>query len=316
VTARRWLDWTREITTAGGSLDDPLSGELFARFWTKGQQADDLALRRAAVALVHETAYAKKIADKMPELFATSNPSEQPKFLLIRAAVAENAQRWGELEPLSIELLKLFPESKVAAGFNIRAALQLKHFALAENTIKPFAERDPRDRWVASMRSMLEQFRGDFDAAQKVLAPVVEDGTATPEDLNSYAWLSLFTKAGVDKAALDAGERGTHLSKNNYAIMHTVACQYAEIGRGREGYKLLMDAMKAISRDEPMSSDWYALARIAESYGETEAALAMYKKVEHDEDTPFFPTDTYLLAERGVKRLSPASGTSAAKGAK
>jgi tetratricopeptide (TPR) repeat protein len=303
--ARRWLDWAREATPAAGSLEDPLSGELFARFWTKGQKTDDEGtLRRAAIALAHETEYAKAAAPSMSKLFGSPSAADQMKFLLIRAAVARRSHRWQELHDLGSELLKAYPESKVAAGFVADAALQLKNYDEAEAVYKPFLERDAHDRWVLLNLAEVQSHRGDYDAAQKVLLPLVQDGTANTQDLNGFAWYSLFSRAGVDKVSLDAGERGTQLEKDSYPVLHTVASQYAEIGRGKEAYNLILKAMEAASLSEPESSIWYTLGRIAESYGEYDAALAMYKKVEINDEEVYQPTDTYYLAQRHTETVN------------
>ncbi len=304
TTARRWLDWARDRSTAGGSLDDSLTGNVFARFWTKGQQADAAAMRRAAIALVRNSEYAKKIAPEMPRLFAHPSPADAAKYLLLRADVAKSAQRWEEMHELGTELLKLFPESKVAADFVIDSGLRLKKYDEVAAVYAPFKNRDPKDHWVINGLAEIEKFRGDFAAAQKVLLPMVEDGTATESDLNGYAWYSLFTPNGVDKTALEAGERGMQLKANSFPVMHTVACMYAEVGRGKEAYNLLLQAMDSASMPEPQSEVWYTLGRIAESYGEYDSAMSMYKKVEHYKEFPMDPTETYLLAHRHMDTVN------------
>jgi transglutaminase-like putative cysteine protease/tetratricopeptide (TPR) repeat protein len=306
VTARKWLDWARDLISAGGDLDDPLSGNTFARFWTKGQQGDERALRRASIALLSRTDYAKRIADKAATLIGEPSESEKAKVLLLRARIAETAQRWEEARQLGTQLLVTYPESKSAAGIVHLASLQLKDYDRAEAVIQPFFVRDAKDRWALDALARVKEHRGDFDAAQQVLLPLIEEGTATPNDLNQFAWYSLFTKAGVDKRSLDAGERGTQLSKDNFAIMHTVASQYAEIGRGRAAHALILQAMDAVSMVEPTSPVWYTLARIAESYGESEAALALYHRVEKNDSGLIVPTATAVLAQRHMDVLLAA----------
>jgi tetratricopeptide (TPR) repeat protein len=234
--------------------------------------------------------------------------------------VAETAQRWSEERELGSQLLALYPDSKTAASIVHLASLQLKDYDRAETVIQPFLARDAKDRWALNALADVKEHRGDFDAAQQILLPLIEDGTATPNDLNQFAWNSLFTKTGVDKRALDAGERGTQLSKDNFAIMHTVASQYAEIGRGRAAHALILQAMDAASMLEPTSPVWYTLGRIAESYGESDAALAMYQRVEKNESGFVVPNDTFVLAQRHMDVLvaarKPAASASAQIGSK
>ena len=56
-TARKILDWLRGDIKAN-SGDDPLSGEIFTRFWKRGQEGDEAAIRRAAWSLVSNTKWA------------------------------------------------------------------------------------------------------------------------------------------------------------------------------------------------------------------------------------------------------------------
>jgi predicted Zn-dependent protease len=240
----------------------------------------------------------------MAKLFADPSSTDAAKYILLRAEVAQRAQRWSELHELGQQLLKQFSESKVAAEFVIDSAIRLKKYDEAIATYAPFKERDPKDRWVMNGLSEVERFRGDFAAAQKVLLPIVEDGTATESDLNSFAWYSLFTPAGVDKTALEAGERGMQLKANSFPVMHTVASMYAEVGRGKEAYNLLLQAMDAASMPRPESSVWYTLGRIAESYGEYDSALSMYKKVERFDEFPSDPIETYFLAHRHMDTVN------------
>jgi tetratricopeptide (TPR) repeat protein len=246
------------------------------------------------------------------QLLAQAPSNDSPKFLLLRAEVAEKAQRWQELHDVGDRLLKQYPESETAVRFVSYSAIRLKHFDEAEAVLKPFRDRDPENSWVLRQLSSVYEHRGDYDGAQRILEPLIDRGKPSNSDLNGYAWLSLFTKAGVDKKSLEIGERGLNLSKT-FPIMHTVAGQYAEVGRGREGYKLLMQAMDSADLDEPNSEVWYVLARIAESYGETEAAVAMYKKVEGNDEGLYFPTATVLLAQRrsdAINASRPATKSS------
>jgi hypothetical protein len=138
---------------------------------------------------------------------------------------------------------------------------------------------------------------------------MMEEGTASPEDLNMYAWYSLFKKGGVDKVSLEVGERGNQISKDHFPIMHTLACQYADIGRGKDAYNLIIRAMDVASFTEPNTEIWYTLGRIAESYGETDAALAMYKRVEPNDEGLYHPVDTIILARRHMEPIVAAQKT-------
>jgi hypothetical protein len=52
--ARVLLDWLREAQHLEGG-DDPLAGQAFPRFWTKGKEADAAKMKLAAAAVLVQT---------------------------------------------------------------------------------------------------------------------------------------------------------------------------------------------------------------------------------------------------------------------
>jgi Flp pilus assembly protein TadD len=65
--------------------------------------------------------------------------------------------------------------------------------------------------------------------------------------------------------------------------------------------------MDAGSMPGPNSEVWYALGLIYEQYGEKNAALDAYRRVqahEFDDHTHVYPTSTYVLAQDRIHALT------------
>ena len=62
----------------------------------------------------------------------------------------------------------------------------------------------------------------------------------------------------------------------------------------------------------PLASASLYFGRIAEQYGENDAAASDYRRVEKPEDTEPLPISTYRLAQNRLKGL-PAAGVRSAK---
>ncbi len=103
---------------------------------------------------------------------------------------------------------------------------------------------------------------------------------------------------------MDQAQRATQMTQNNqYASLHTLASIYAELGKTTEAREILLHAMDITGFDEPQSSDWYVLGRIAEQYGIPQTAIAAYQRVEPAEDPVFEKTSSHFLAQRRLAVL-------------
>jgi len=90
------------------------------------------------------------------------------------------------------------------------------------------------------------------------------------------------------------------------AILHTLACLYAETGKTKEAHDLLLRAMDELNLDEPNDDYWYAFGRIAEQLGELDVAIADYRKLEKPKIAMAIPTSTYQLAQNRLNAMRAA----------
>ena len=59
--------------------------------------------------------------------------------------------------------------------------------------------------------------------------------------------------------------------------------------------------MDDLNLDEPDDDYWYAFGRIAEQYGERNAAISDYRKLEKPKEATMIPTSSWQLAQNRLK---------------
>jgi tetratricopeptide (TPR) repeat protein len=163
-------------------------------------------------------------------------------------------------------------------------------------------KRIPGD--LAAMRVLVYNAtgRGDYAKAHALAQNIIDEGKAEPQDLNMIAWDSLFT-GKVGPSDLEDALKGAQLSNNNTSILHTLGCVYAEVGKTKEAREVLIQSMDELNLDEPDENYWYAFGRIAEQYGERDAALANYARVTKPKTAVELPESTYQLAQIRLRAL-------------
>ena len=78
----------------------------------------------------------------------------------------------------------------------------------------------------------------------------------------------------------------------------------AELGKEGDARSNLLQRMQVSGSEEPDYADWYVFARIAEQYGLTHEAAAMYHKLAKPRNELMIPASCYALAQRRLKALS------------
>jgi predicted Zn-dependent protease len=152
------------------------------------------------------------------------------------------------------------------------------------------------------MKMETEAIHGSYAAARIWAQKLIDQGKENASLLNSSAWFALFT-GKVEEADIAMAIKATQLAKDNAAILHTLACLYAEAGKTKEAHDMLLRGMDELNLDEPNEDYWYAFGRIAEQYGEREIAIADYRKLEKPKEPLSIPTSTYRLAQMRLKAL-------------
>ncbi|WP_433971035.1 DUF3857 domain-containing protein [Tunturiibacter lichenicola] len=305
IEARSLLDWKRSLVHRGGG-DDPLEGDLFARFWTEGStntsQSTAEAIQIAAIALTIQKHASQIPLDPAIALYQKTPTTSRSDLALLLACAWLNHEKAAEARPYITELLGQYPDSVTAITLAGHAYAQLKDFAAWSSLLNDRLTKRPNDRDLLAQSALEAESRSDFVDARKSLRAVLDSGKATSNDYNSFAWLALFDNH-LDPESIQAGQQANLLSKNSsFADLHTLACLYAAQGKTTEGRQLLLDAMSSANLTEPNSAVWFGFGSIYEQFGENEAAIAAYQKVTPP-DGEMSPIDTYSLAQFHLRGL-------------
>lgn len=308
--AKAMLDWKRDLTHKEGT-DDPLAGPLFPRFWTIGSSKPGAnspeAMRLAAISLLvgsmDARAYRAEIAADRDK--ATGQQQEDLDLLLAESAIF--SEQPAIALPAVKRLMALEPDSPLAVNLAGRCYTQQNDPASWQAMLTPLLAKKPGDYDLLGEQVSLYALAGDFKSAQQTQQKILDTGKATAGDYNEYAWLGLFHNDLGDDITKAAQQSVQMTNNSSFATLHTLACIYAAQGKTTEARQELQDAMYAGSMPEPNSEVWYALGLIYEQYGEKQAALDAYRRVqaqEFDDHTHIYPTDTYVLAQQRIRSLT------------
>ena len=296
--ARTWLNWVRETISAGGG-DDPLSGPPFARLWQKEKQtatADEI--RAAAAALMLTKDAAEDAAPVLEAARAKADREETKTSLDVALAAAyQLTKNWTKLLPIAERLANMNPDSGSAFRVRMAALMHLGRGDEARTLANERLARMPKDHEALMALSYASAKQGDYDAAATWARKIVNDLTPTSNDYNHAAWLALFRGKDFDQA-IDDARKAT--SDNSWETLHTLAALYAETGKSTEARQALLKGIERRFADQPSSSDWFVLGRIAENYGVKDAAVLAYKKVKQDDNDGM---STWDLAQKRIAQL-------------
>jgi len=303
--AKIWLDWAREEATLN-SGDDPLSGAVFPRFWTRGDDADPQKMRLAALALL---AHSSAIADYLGEL-KSARAQFQPRAKdpdslrldLLLAHAATKLRDWNLLFEASSRLIAASPASDTALRFAVTASVFTKNWDTGQKAIAARFERIPDDLTAVRSSAQLAEGKADFVQVRTILRPLIDNNRATMNDFNEYTWNALFVGKVTEEDVALLQRAIANKSDSSYAEVHTLACLYADMGKTKEARELLLRAMDSGGFEEPNEPIWFGFGRIAEDYGLPAVALSLYQRVAKTPDDDF-PTSTYNLARLREKLL-------------
>jgi tetratricopeptide (TPR) repeat protein len=314
VSPKIMLDFARDRQPLAAG-DDPLAGNLFPRFWTKGQDVGEDEMRTAALALIVGTDFTKQY---LPALEAASQKAAERQRGAVDLALAlayEKVDDWQQLKMAAQRLLKAYPRSDRALALFGTACIQLKEWKEAEDAVRDRLVVESDNLAARRLSARLLAAKGDFDQSLAELRKVSEDARATPEDLNLFAWSALFVSK-VPADAMEAAERANSVTHDRqFGILHTLACLYAEVGKTVEARALLNKALETSHLAEPNDQLWYGYGRLAELYGQPDAAVAMYKRVEAPENLQAIDAfATYKLVQTRMNQLAADSSKEVVSG--
>jgi predicted Zn-dependent protease len=295
------LDWVREDEHLAGG-DDPLTGAIFPRFWTKGKpaSADQMKLAAAAMLVESKPTAAQGIVVFEAAKDSAKSDNEKTNFALALLTGYMTLEKYEKAAVIADDLAKQFPESTSLFLTQQKALASLGRFKEADQLSQVRLKRLPDDLDATRSLVLSAVQQGNFALAHDLEKKIVSSGKAEAVDLNSVAWQSLFLN-NVTADDLDAAVRAVRANPNDMSAMHTLGCVYAEVGKTKEARDVLVQAMTKLNLSEPSSIFWYAFGRIAEQDGEREAAIAAYSKVTKPKAAIEIAGSSYQLAQMRLK---------------
>jgi tetratricopeptide (TPR) repeat protein len=309
AAARKWLDRARDKVHMGGG-DDPLAGQPFPYFWTKGQDGDISTIRTAALVLLRSNDVKGPYLTVLNEARANTKTDLDRARLTMALAYAYAAQeRWSEMLPLAEELAKSLPTSLRAFDLAVMAYTRVGRFDDWDRLVQARLQVHRDEPAYTRSSAQLAAYPGQFSKSREITKTLIDRGQATENDLNLYAWYALLLPPPIDAETMDVAVRANDLSKNaNFAILHTLACVYAQDGKTGQARELLLKAIDVLHLEEPNPEVWFGLALIAEQYAEFDAARKMYGRVEKPKFD--YPGTSYVLAQHHLDALTKTANAS------
>ncbi|HEV7425151.1 MAG TPA: DUF3857 domain-containing protein [Thermoanaerobaculia bacterium] len=282
-SARTWLNWVREDVQAGGG-DDPLHGLPFAALWPKDNAAANAdEIRTAAASLMLRKTEERSLPILLAQREKATNDRTKTWIDMALGGAYTDRKDWKNVVPIAERLTAAYPDSDNAFRMHVFALSLSGRTAEAEELAKKRLAKKPKDDEALRALSSNAAKARDYAAAAKYAEQLVDDLSPTQNDYNNAAWFELF--AGNVTHAMENARRATaEESQTSAAALHTLATLYAETGKNIEARDALLRTLDKSRRDQPDSSDWYVLGRMAENYGVREAALAAYKRVDKKEN--------------------------------
>jgi tetratricopeptide (TPR) repeat protein len=313
--ARRWLDWARDAIKMRGG-EDPLADSPFTHLWTKGDQGtvEDIRLAAASIAVLGVD---RTVAEPILLSALTGTLTPEKRLLGVQALgmASWDMKKWDQALKCFQELLNRYPRSWVAFRGTAVAMSNLHRWddlqRLGEERLKVVPDDDDARRLLAN----LAMKKGDAAAVRACLQQLIDAGKGESSDYNNLAWVLMFDDGiATSPACVEYARQSVAMSDGNDAgSLHTLAAVYAGAGKTAEALEVLLKSMDKARNEEPTFNDWYVIGCIAEQYGEADAALLAYDRVNPKEqperENPF---GTYLLAKRRADALrakAQASGT-------
>lgn len=301
--ARLMLDRAREVVWSGGG-DEPLSGHPFCRFWVKGQEATAQEIRVAAASLLTPEKDSREAVQILLQgRLGAKDETARGRFdiALLEAYMARS--EWAALEPVSERLVQANPLSKKAAVARIMALAGSKKWADMLNFTNERLTREPFDTEFLGSKASALGHLGRLEEQEQLLKAAIGSGKANAMDFNNLAWGDL-VRGKVTEQSVDWARRSVLLKpEKNGAAQHTLASLLTERGETNEALELFFKEVSSREEEELRSEDWYLIGRIAEQFGEKEAAIGNYQRVTPPKETEAMEGSCYALAAKRLKVL-------------
>lgn len=281
VSAKALLDWVREEITPARN-DDPLAVNPLLLLWPKDSTMDEARMRLAAAALISDLP-TKRAAPLLLKGRAAAKGDALTGIDIALMKAYQVGKRYQELLDLCKELEERHPFSGAIFASRTLSLRALHRYEEVKAEAQARLGKAPKDAAALRVIANCEAGQGDFTGSREWLKKMDEAGVAKAEDYNLLGWIGLFDPADP-AAAISYAERAVSLTDGKEsAVLHTLSALYAETGKPAEAREMILKSIAAADQQIPHAEHWYVLGRIAEEYGEVEAARTAYSKVTEPE---------------------------------
>ncbi|HSB67820.1 MAG TPA: tetratricopeptide repeat protein [Candidatus Methylomirabilis sp.] len=235
-------------------------------------------------------------------LTQAASDSERMKLDLALADILVERGQPSEALPHGRRALTITPTSDAAFVLVCRALVESGRTDECRSVIAERFQRSPDDPAALRMRVQVENYDGRHEEAERAGRRLIALAKADAADWNRLAWAALFRPPVTEQAVQDS-QRSIQMQPA-YVNLHTLAMLYAELGKTSEARDVLWHRLDLGGIEQPDSSAWLVVGRIAEALDAREAAMAAYRKVEVPSQPYLVAFSSYALAQKRLAELA------------
>jgi tetratricopeptide (TPR) repeat protein len=271
--ARRVLDWVRDDFES----DTEHWPTMFKRVWGAGRPSTAEAIQLAAAVLAADSDADRAIA--IAERCAL--PSREARLTCdeLLAYLYYTRERWADAARRSEAALAADPgEYRSMLGAHAYVLFRLGRLDDADRAVDGALANHPDDSRVLGARYWLAFERGDAAESSRRLEALLRVPKLEAFELNAAARLQLRPRGDLDRG-LELAQRAVKLAPRSRS--YTIMLALLEADRGDVGAAARdnWSAMERSRSERPDDDEWCVAARIAEQIGQTDDAIAIYRRI-------------------------------------
>lgn len=291
--ARRVLDWMR----GDFESDTEHWPSMFKRVWGAGRPSSAEAIQLAAAVLAADSAADRGIA--IAERCAL--PSREARLTCdeLLAYLYRVRERWADAAKHSGAALAADPGAyRSMLRAHAYVLFRLGRLDDADRAVDGALANHPDDSRVLAARHWLAVERGDAAETGRRLEALLRAPKLEAYELNGAAWLQLRPGGDLDRG-LELAQRAVKLAPRSRTYYDTLAMLEADRGDLGAAARDNWLAMEHSRSERPEDDEWCVAARIAEQIGQTDDAIAIYRRIAR----PAERTSTGAFAARRLAAL-------------
>lgn len=311
AAAQQLLAWAHALLDAKQGAA-PLQFEPFTELWAPDEPLDADRLRVAAAALNcslrGEPACPEPQRSRALGLLteARNRFGGEARYELALASLYERSGRYEDALAATARLRQRGPVSPAAEILEVMALHGSRRTEVARAKLDAMLYRSPKVGSYWKLLAELTEDSGDFATAEFCWRKLKELGEPESLVLTNLGWLAVLTGKVTKETEADA-RRAVQLTKGkDVRTLRILAAILVENGKPTEALDL-MRQVSARSEGERAPVDHYLVGRLAEHFGERQAALAAYGRIPLERGQEKAAASIHWLAQRRLAALMKIS---------